>query len=166
MQPILAHKGRLAVRVTARGRTGHSSDPARGVNAVHAAAEAVAWVAAEARRLAAEGPFEGGFDPPPRTVPVGPVGGGTLRAIIPAPGLSLDAGHELAALVGQLTGTNSTGKVSYGTEAGLYQAAGIPTVVCGPGHIGQAHQADEWIAQSELDACDAFIRRRAARRAA
>ena len=56
------------------------------------------------------------------------------------------------------TGSNSTAKVSYGTEGGLYQGAGIPTIVCGPGHIAQAHKPDEWIEQSQLDACDAFVR--------
>jgi len=75
------------------------------------------------------------------------------------PGLSLDADHQLTAVVKQLTGSNSTGKVSYGTEGGYYQGAGIPTIVCGPGHIAQAHQPDEWIAADQLDACDAFIRR-------
>jgi len=75
------------------------------------------------------------------------------------PGLSLGADHELTSIVKQLTGSNSTGKVSYGTEGGYYQNAGIATIVCGPGHIAQAHQPDEWIAQEQLDACDAFIRR-------
>ncbi len=75
------------------------------------------------------------------------------------PGLSLDADHALTAIVKQITGSNSTGKVSYGTEGGYYQGAGIPTIICGPGHIAQAHQPDEWIAQDQLDACDAFIRR-------
>ncbi len=218
MQPVLAHKGRLAARVEVRGRGGHSSDPARGVNAVHAAAEAVAWLAAEARRMAAEGPLESGFDPPHSTVHVGVMQGGTslnmipghasfeveyrgipatdrdaeldrlrayvaaviepaMRAVDPAagftvtvlndvPALSLDPSHELAGLVRQLTGSNSTGKVSYGTEAGVFQAAGIPSIVCGPGDIAQAHQPDEWIAESELAACDSFIRRLAARLAA
>ena len=218
MQPILAHKGKLNLHVRVRGKPGHSSDPAKGVNAVHAAAEAIAHVAAEARRFAAEGPFEDGFDPPHTTTHVGTVQGGTIlniiaeraefvmewrnipaddcdreverlkahiaRAIEPAmkavsvdagfsyevlvamPGMSLSPEHELASLVKQLTGSNSTGKVSYGTEGGFYQQAGIPTIVCGPGHIAQAHQPDEWIAESELAACDAFIRRLADRLAA
>jgi acetylornithine deacetylase len=49
--------------------------------------------------------------------------------------------------------------VSYGTEAGLFQQAGIPAVVCGPGSIEQAHKPDEFIAVSELRACEAFLRR-------
>jgi acetylornithine deacetylase len=211
MQPVLAHKGKLNLRVRVRGQTGHSSEPGKGVNAIQAAGEAVAYVAAEARRLAREGPFEDGFDPPHTTIHVGTIQGGTILNIIPErcefimewraipgdnatrhvermrefvantieptmhavnpetgfdfevvttmPGLSLGAGHALTGIVKQITGSNSTGKVSYGTEGGYYQGAGIATIICGPGHIAQAHQPDEWIAQDQLDACDTFIRR-------
>ena len=58
-----------------------------------------------------------------------------------------------------LTGANNTTTVAYTAEASQYQAHGIPSVLCGPGNIAQAHQPDEWIAQSELDACDAFLDR-------
>jgi acetylornithine deacetylase len=75
----------------------------------------------------------------------------------------LPADHHLATVIKHLTGSNSAGKVAYGTEGGYFQNAGIPTIICGPGHIAQAHQPDEWIAQSELDACDSFIRRLADR---
>nr|WP_294547403.1 acetylornithine deacetylase [uncultured Rhodopila sp.] len=210
MQPILAHKGKLNLNVTVRGLTGHSSDPAKGVNAVHAAGEAIALVAAEARRLAAEGPFEDGFDPPHTTIHVGTVQGGSILNIIPEhaafamewrhipgdspyrhmdclrsvvagtiepamkavrpecgfsyeiclemPGMKLADGHALTEAVKQVTGSNSTGKVSYGTEGGFFEQAGIATIICGPGHIAQAHLPDEWIAESELHACDRFVR--------
>ena len=79
------------------------------------------------------------------------------------PRLALDPDHELATIVKLLTGSNSAGTVSYGTEGGYYQNAGIPTIICGPGHIAQAHQPDEFVAQDQLDACDAFIRRLADR---
>lgn len=49
--------------------------------------------------------------------------------------------------------------VSFGTEAGLYARAGIPTVVCGPGDIGRAHKADEWIGLDELAASDRMMQR-------
>lgn len=75
------------------------------------------------------------------------------------PRLAISPDHDLVSLAKQVTGSNSTGKVSYGTEAGFYENAGIATIVCGPGHIVQAHQPDEWIAESELAACDGFIRR-------
>jgi acetylornithine deacetylase len=49
--------------------------------------------------------------------------------------------------------------VAFGTDAGHFQAAGIPAVVCGPGTIDDAHQPDESIARVQLDACDAFLAR-------
>ena len=54
------------------------------------------------------------------------------------------------------------GTVSFGTEAGIYANAGIPTVVCGPGDIGRAHKADEWIGIDELAQADAMMKRLAA----
>jgi acetylornithine deacetylase len=211
MQPILAHKGKLNLRVRVHGKPGHSSEPDKGVNAIFAAAQAVSYIATEARRFAQEGPFEADFDPPHTTVHVGTIQGGSILNIIPEhaefsmewrtipaddaarevermrafvaahiepamhavdpntgfhfeviatlPGMAISPDHPLTSLVKQITGANSAGKVSYGTEGGYYQAAGIPTIICGPGHIAQAHQPDEWIAQDQLDACDAFIRR-------
>jgi acetylornithine deacetylase len=79
------------------------------------------------------------------------------RSVLPALSLAEDA--PLTLLVQRLTGRNSAGKVSYGTEAGLYQSAGIPTIVCGPGHIAQAHQPEEWVAETELESCLMFLRR-------
>ena len=62
-------------------------------------------------------------------------------------------------LAKRLSGRNNHSKVAYGTEGGLFAQAGIPTVVCGPGSIDQAHKADEWIAISELEKCGRFIDR-------
>ena len=94
---------------------------------------------------------------------IDPACGFSYEIELEMPGMALPADHALTSVVKQLTGSNSTGKVSYGTEGGFYQNAGIPTIVCGPGHIAQAHQPDEFVARSELDACDAFIRRLADR---
>jgi len=66
---------------------------------------------------------------------------------------------EIVALALTLARQNETEAVSYATEAGLFQAAGIPSVVCGPGDIAQAHTADEWIAVSEIERCCAFLTR-------
>ena len=66
---------------------------------------------------------------------------------------------EVTLLAKQLTGKNSHSKVAYGTEGGLFQLAGIPTVVCGPGNIDQAHKADEFIRITELEKCGNFIDR-------
>ncbi len=49
--------------------------------------------------------------------------------------------------------------LQFGTEAGLFQAAGVPVVVCGPGSIDQAHRPDEWIEEDQLLACDRFLAR-------
>ncbi len=68
-------------------------------------------------------------------------------------------GSEAVALALALAQQNATFAVSYATEAGLFQDAGAPSVVCGPGNIAQAHTANEWIAVSELDKCMAFMRR-------
>jgi acetylornithine deacetylase len=55
--------------------------------------------------------------------------------------------------------------VSFGTEGGLYQQAGIPTVICGPGSIEQAHRPNEWIALDQVHQCEEFLRRLVARMA-
>ena len=94
---------------------------------------------------------------------VDPAAGILLEPMDVLPPLALDPDHALADLVRQATGRNDHGKVSYGTEAGIYQEAGISSIVCGPGDIAQAHRADEWVAIEQLDACDAFIRRGASR---
>ncbi len=57
----------------------------------------------------------------------------------------------------QLTGGNSTTLVGFGTEAGLFQGAGIASVVCGPGSITQAHQADEYVSLAQLARAEAFL---------
>jgi acetylornithine deacetylase len=75
------------------------------------------------------------------------------------PPFRADATADVVSLALQLTGQNETYAVSYATEAGLFQAAGAPAVVCGPGDIAQAHTANEWIAASELDACMGFLGR-------
>lgn len=78
------------------------------------------------------------------------------------PPFQADQHADVVALALQLTGQNETFAVSYATEAGLFQAAGAPSVVCGPGDIAQAHTANEWIAAGELDACMVFLGKLAA----
>jgi len=50
-------------------------------------------------------------------------------------------------------------KVSFGTEAALFAAASLPAVICGPGHIEQAHQPNEWVRLEQLARCEAFMER-------
>jgi len=59
----------------------------------------------------------------------------------------------------QLSGNHSVGKVSYGTEAGLFQKMGVPSVICGPGDIAQAHSPNEFVALEQLAQCEAFVNR-------
>ena len=60
-------------------------------------------------------------------------------------------------LAGQPDAERRTTLVAFGTEAGLFQSAGIPTVVCGPGSINQAHQPDEFVSLEQLARCEAFM---------
>jgi acetylornithine deacetylase len=60
-------------------------------------------------------------------------------------------------LARRLAEAEATTLVAFGTEAGLFQRAGIPTVVCGPGHIAQAHQADEYVSLAQLAAGERFL---------
>jgi acetylornithine deacetylase len=75
------------------------------------------------------------------------------------PGLAPDPGSEAETLVMRLAGRNSTIAVAYATEAGHFQRAGLPTIVCGPGSIDQAHQPDEFITLEQFAAGEAFMRR-------
>ncbi len=59
----------------------------------------------------------------------------------------------------QLSGNPRVGKVSYGTEAGLFQKMGVPTVICGPGDIAEAHRPNEFVALEQLAQCEAFMER-------
>lgn len=56
-------------------------------------------------------------------------------------------------------GAQAGGHVAYTTEGGLYQQAGIPALVCGPGDIAQAHTADEYILRSQLGMCESVLQR-------
>ncbi len=211
MKVIRAHKGKLSYRCHVRGHEAHSSLAHAGVNAVEAAAEAVAYLKTMARRYREQGPFDAEFVPPYTTVHTGTMRGGTALNIVPRdcsfefefrhlpeddpdrlldelkrhvathiepemrathaetgfrfeamshiPGLATDEDADIVQLVKALTGRNTTGKVAFGTEAGLFQNGGMPAVVCGPGSIEQAHKPDEFIAREQIDLCEAFLRR-------
>jgi acetylornithine deacetylase len=92
----------------------------------------------------------------------GEFGGIETQLEVAVPGLAPEPGSAAETLALRLAGRNRTQTVPFGTEAGHYQAAGIPTVVCGPGSIDQAHQPDEYISLEQLEAGAAFLRRLAA----
>ena len=75
------------------------------------------------------------------------------------PSLSIEEDADLSQLTKSLTGANQTETVSFGTEAGLFQIADIPTIVCGPGDIEQAHKPNEFISLEQVSEGEAFIRR-------
>ncbi len=64
---------------------------------------------------------------------------------------------QLTHLLERLTGQTALGSVSYGTEAGLFHAASVPAIICGPGSITRAHRADEYILDRELEDCRRMI---------
>jgi len=73
----------------------------------------------------------------------------------------LDTGpeNEVVALAQELSGEREFGKVSFGTEASQFHRAGIPTVVCGPGSVEQAHKPNEYVTLEQVAKCEAFLRR-------
>ncbi|MDH4288164.1 MAG: M20/M25/M40 family metallo-hydrolase, partial [Aquincola sp.] len=91
-----------------------------------------------------------------------------MKAVDPSTGFRFDvicavpdflarADEPAAALAQRLAGTRGTTLVAFGTEAGLFQRAGISTVVCGPGFVDQAHQPDEYVSLVQLARCEAFL---------
>lgn len=74
-------------------------------------------------------------------------------------GLSRVGDNPARDLVMDLTGANGAGLVPFGTEAGLFQDMGIPSVICGPGSISQAHKPDEYLEIDQLQACLQFLDR-------
>lgn len=74
------------------------------------------------------------------------------------PGLDTPLDSEIVRFVQSLTGANSTTKIAFGTEGGLFSnQVGIPTVVCGPGSMAQGHKPDEFIAMEQMSKCDSML---------
>ena len=201
MQAVRAHKGKAAARLEVIGRSGHSSRPDLGLNAVHAMAHVIAQAAIYGKTLEG-GPFDNNFEPPYSSLQFGVVSGGQAVNIIPDrctadievraisgispiallepvkeqllaqradgfdvhwhelsayPALSLSAESALSQLMVELTRQETLAAVSYGTEAGLFQQAGIDAIICGPGDISRAHRPNEFIEISELHTCQKMI---------
>lgn len=200
--PVRGHKGKAALGIEVTGRSGHSSRPDLGLNAIHGLARVLETVVAEARALE-QGPRSADFTPAYSTMQAGVIAGGQAVNIIPDratleiearaipgvdpvalldpviatlkalsaegfgtahvlrtsyPALTLAADHPLARLLETVAGKPALDAVSFGTEAGLFQEAGIASVICGPGDINRAHKPDEYITRAELAAGSAFVR--------
>lgn len=203
LRPILAHKGKAAARAEIHGRSGHSSRPDLGLNAIHAMARVIA-AAVDAAAKQKDGPLDPVFEPPYSTIQIGTIRGGDALNIIPEsciveiearaiagaspaallepirealedlraegfgtnwqpiagyPALSLSSTAPIASLISRVTGETPLTAVSYGTEAGLYQAAGIDAIICGPGDIARAHKPNEYITRGELADCVGMLER-------
>jgi acetylornithine deacetylase len=209
MRPVIAHKGKQSYRCTVRGLASHSAYAPYGVNAVEAAAEAVAFLKQLARRHRDRGPYDRGFDVAYTTVHTGVIRGGTALNIVPQdcvfdfefrnlpgddpeqlraefeahvreviepemravdprtgfriekmseiPALDTGAEAEITALAQEFSGSMDIAKVSFGTEASQFQVAGVPTVVCGPGSIREAHKPDEFVTLEQVARCEYFL---------
>ncbi len=88
---------------------------------------------------------------------VAPEAGFRFEPICDVPSFLAEANAPLTRLAQRLSGEARTTLVAFGTEAGLFKAAGIPTVVCGPGEIAQAHQPDEYVTLEQLARCERFL---------
>ena len=84
--------------------------------------------------------------------------GFSFETICEVPAFLGSASDAVTQLAQRLAGESRTTLVAFGTEAGLFKQAGIPTVVCGPGSITQAHQPDEFVSLEQLARCEDFMR--------
>jgi acetylornithine deacetylase len=89
---------------------------------------------------------------------VAPEAGFSFETICEIPSFLGSASDAVTRLAQRLAGESGVTQVAFGTEAGLFKQSGIPTVVCGPGSIVQAHQPDEYVSLEQLGRCEAFMR--------
>ena len=89
---------------------------------------------------------------------VDPEAGFSFETICEVPSFLGEEGDAVTRLAQRLSGQDRVTQVAFGTEAGLFKQSGIPTVVCGPGSINQAHQPDEFVSLEQLAQCEAFMR--------
>jgi acetylornithine deacetylase len=90
---------------------------------------------------------------------IAPEAGFSFETICEVPSFLGSAKDSITQLAQRLSGETSTTLVAFGTEAGIFKNAGIPTVVCGPGSINQAHQPDEYVSLEQLARCEQFMQR-------
>ncbi|CAN5882912.1 acetylornithine deacetylase [soil metagenome] len=88
---------------------------------------------------------------------VAPDTGFTFETICEVPSFLSTANEPITKLALRLSKEQRTTLVAFGTEAGIFKGAGIPTVVCGPGSITQAHQPDEFVSLAQLARCEQFL---------
>ena len=96
---------------------------------------------------------------------VAPDAGFRFETICEVPSFLGSDKDAVTRLAQRLSGETGTTLVAFGTEAGIFKQSGIPTVVCGPGSITQAHQPDEYVSLEQLARCEAFMQGLAATKA-
>ncbi len=77
--------------------------------------------------------------------------------VMPGPAVVPEIEGKAESLARRLTGDNGIHTVAYGTDGGHFQNRGFSVVICGPGNIEQAHQADEFILASQFDAGEKML---------
>lgn len=97
------------------------------------------------------------IEPPMKAID--PSTGFTIERLTEFPGLNIEEEDSAVEVLKQLAQTNSVERVVFGTEAGLFQRAGISTIVCGPGCIDQAHKPNEFVTVEQVSKCYAFMQR-------
>lgn len=113
---------------------------------------------ADAKRMQADViAYAGSIEPAMKKV--APDAGFSFETICEIPSFLGAADNPVTKLAQRLAGEEGTTLVAFGTEAGLFKNAGIPTVVCGPGSIEQAHQPDEYVSLEQLARCELFMQR-------
>jgi len=113
---------------------------------------------ADAKRMQADVmAYAGSIEPAMKKV--APDAGFSFETICEIPSFLGAADNPVTKLAQRLAGEEGTTLVAFGTEAGLFKNAGIPTVVCGPGSIEQAHQPDEFVSLEQLARCELFMQR-------
>lgn len=96
----------------------------------------------------------------PEMQAIDPDSGFCFEELSAIPALDAREDDDVVTFVKSIAERNDHGKVAFGTEAGLFQKhAGIPTVICGPGSITQAHRPDEFITMEQIGLCETFMRR-------
>jgi len=202
LRVVNCHKGVVHVRMEARGRACHASNPSEGSNAIVLLSRAALALDSLATRLSNRRDPELG----PATLSVGIMRGGHAPNVVPdhaylvadrrlLPGESLvgvraefeealaDAGiaesvaiaacrlekptlstaidhHSVQCCTRALTATGRGAErsgVAFGTDAGVFEAAGLPGVVLGPGSILRAHTAREYVETDQVEAMTAFF---------
>jgi acetylornithine deacetylase len=211
MEPVIAHKGKVAGHIKCTGHACHSSQALDGLNAIHLANDMVTSIRKQQDIILNGTIRDDAFTVPVTTLHIGTIKGGTALNIVPSecnlefeirnipsqnaddlldvlfdqarqlteraserfpgtgvsieifnryPGLATPADSPALTRVQRLVASNAAGKISFGTEGGLFnQHLGVPVIVCGPGDIAQAHKPDEFVSMAQLDACLVFLER-------